>query len=189
MILRVLNQQQSQLQSPFGADVRTCLLIRKCLSIKSSRIVLHALKQKQASLSSTTSSSFMMTMEMETNQNCAEQRVKQLKRVKQRVDWQYYSHVHYRPQNSNTNQRPGLLPSCSSRLFCLGFPDLLNWILILSSLITRDIYRVSLMVWSYCCVLLPGNFFYHTLSLSLSLSLSHTHTNSEYFFDIVVDPI
>ena len=44
-----------------------------------------------------------MEMEMETvtvtktNHNGAEQRVKQLKRVKQYVDRQHYSHTHHRP--------------------------------------------------------------------------------------------
>ena len=38
-----------------------------------------------------------MEMETQTDQNGAEQRVKQLKRVKQRVDRQYYSHAHHWP--------------------------------------------------------------------------------------------
>ena len=38
----------------------------------------------------------MVTMKTEVDQN-AEQRVKQRKRVKQRVDRQYYSHTHHRP--------------------------------------------------------------------------------------------
>ena len=38
-----------------------------------------------------------MEMETQTDQNGAEQRVKQLKRVKQRVDRQHYSHAHHRP--------------------------------------------------------------------------------------------
>ena len=59
-----------------------------------SGIVLHTLKQKRSTLSS---SSSMVTMETETNENCAEQRVKQLKCIKQRVDGQHYSHEHHRP--------------------------------------------------------------------------------------------
>ena len=38
----------------------------------------------------------MMKMEMETDQKCAEQRVKQLKHVKQRTNQQHYSHVHHK---------------------------------------------------------------------------------------------
>ena len=39
-----------------------------------------------------------MEMETQTDQNGAEQRVKKLKRVKQRVNRQHYSHEHYWPQ-------------------------------------------------------------------------------------------
>ena len=60
-----------------------------------SEIVLHALKQKRSTLPS---SSSMVTMEMETETNRnAEQHVKQLKSVKQRANWQHYSHVHHWP--------------------------------------------------------------------------------------------
>ena len=96
MVLRVLNQQRSWLQSPSGADVSKRVLLQKCSPIKSSGIVLHALKRKRKRLT-LSSSSFMVIMETETNQNIAEQRVKKLKQVKQRVDWQHYSNAHHRP--------------------------------------------------------------------------------------------
>ena len=71
MVLRVLNQQRSLLQSLSGDDVSKHVLMQKRLSIKSSKIALHALQQNQSTLSS---SSFMVTMkmEMETDQNGAE---------------------------------------------------------------------------------------------------------------------
>jgi len=60
---------------------------------------------------------------------------------------------------------------------CLGFLDVSNWILILSSFITRDIRRTSLMV-----LLLRS-----TTWLFFSNTLSHTQ-NQNAFFDIVVNP-
>ena len=131
--------------------------------LSSSGIVLHALKQSTLS-----SLSSMVIMETETNQNCAEQRVKQLnvsttlttlitctslapKTAIQIKDLDYYHHFQ--------------IDFC-----CLGFLDLSNWILILSSFITRDICRVSLVV-----LLL------HSTTRSFFITYTLTHTNSECF--------
>ena len=83
IVLQVLNQQQIRLQSSSGA------------AVISKREILHALKRKRSSLSSS-SSMVKMETETETNRN-AEQHVKQLKRVKQRVDRQHNSLVHHQP--------------------------------------------------------------------------------------------
>ena len=65
-------------------------------------IVLKVLNQKPRPRTKSTSSSSMVKMETETTElktdrNGAKQRVKQLKRVKQRANHQHYSHAHHWP--------------------------------------------------------------------------------------------
>ena len=56
-----------------------------------------SLLSSSAAVATAATSMVKMEMETQTDQNSAEQRVKQLKRVKQRVDRQHYSHAHHWP--------------------------------------------------------------------------------------------
>ena len=56
-----------------------------------------SLLSSSAAVATAATSMVKMEMETQTDQNGAEQRVKQLKRVKQSVDRQHYSHVHHWP--------------------------------------------------------------------------------------------
>ena len=105
IVLRVLNQKQPRIQSPSRAVVSA----RKQSSPSSSSMevemtscaVAISIRNRKISTSLLSSSAAIsmvkIEMETQTDQNGAEQRVKQLKRVKQRVDRQHYSHVHHWP--------------------------------------------------------------------------------------------
>ena len=76
IVLRVLNQKQSRIQPP------SCGV---AISIRNHKISASSLSSSAAAAAAATSM-VKMEMEMQTDQNGVEQRVKQLKRVKQCVD-------------------------------------------------------------------------------------------------------
>ena len=172
MVLQVLNQHRSRLQFPSSADVSKYVLIQKRLSIKSSGIVLHGLKQKQSTLSSSSPSMVtMVTMETKTNHNGAEQRVKQKKRAKQCAYPQRYSHAHHRPPKQQKIKELDYCHHPQLDFCCLGFLDVSNWILIPSPFITRDINSVSLAV-----LLLRSTI----RSFFTTHTLTHTHIQNSF---------
>ena len=83
----------------------------------------------------------MTKTKTKTNRN-AEQRVKQLKRV----DRQHYSHVHHWPPQQQYKSKSWTIAIILKLTFVAWDSCVSNWILILSSFITRDIRRVSLVV-------------------------------------------
>ena len=87
MILKVLNQRSRK--SPFRAVVSA-----RCGTV----LRLTSLFSPSAAVAAAAVAASMVKMETETKRNRnAEQRVKQLKHIKQRANQQHYSHVHHWP--------------------------------------------------------------------------------------------
>ena len=115
MVLKVLNQKlcpQKQSTSSSSSSMKMEMETAKATRCKTIIRVLNQLTSSSVAVATATATS-LVKMEMETDKNGAEQRIRQLKRVKQRAK-QHYSHVHHWPPQQQYKSKIGLLSSSSN---------------------------------------------------------------------------